>query len=83
MQSQVRSDGVKLSNGLPHLEGCAAHVVIRGTSQLELAVVEYLGWFDNARLHQALGDLPPAEFEGLRAPQNEMTTPTMIKLETT
>ena len=30
-------------------------------SQLELAIVEYLGWFNSARLHQALGDLPPAD----------------------
>jgi putative transposase len=32
-------------------------------SQLELAVVEYIGWFNHDRLHQALGDIPPAEFE--------------------
>jgi putative transposase len=32
-------------------------------SQLELAVVEYVGWFNNSRLHQALGDLPPAGIE--------------------
>ncbi len=34
-------------------------------SQLELAVVEYLGWFNNVRLHESLGDVPPAEFEQL------------------
>jgi len=32
-------------------------------SQLELATVEYLGWFNHSRLHQALSDVPPAEFE--------------------
>jgi putative transposase len=32
-------------------------------SQLELAVVEYIGWFNHDRLHQARGDIPPAEFE--------------------
>jgi putative transposase len=32
-------------------------------SQLELAIVEYLGWFNNVRLHESLGDIPPAEFE--------------------
>jgi transposase InsO family protein len=32
-------------------------------SQLELAVVEYLGWFNNVRLHESLSDIPPAEFE--------------------
>jgi transposase InsO family protein len=37
--------------------------VWRTRSQLELAVVEYIGWFNNDRLHERLGDLPPAEFE--------------------
>src|SRR5215212_4489687 len=37
--------------------------VWRTRSQLELAIVEYLGWFNSARIHQALGDLPPAEYE--------------------
>jgi putative transposase len=32
-------------------------------SQLELAIVEWVGWFNHVRLHQALGDNPPAEFE--------------------
>jgi putative transposase len=32
-------------------------------AQLELAVVEYIGWFNHTRLHESLGDLPPAEFE--------------------
>jgi putative transposase len=32
-------------------------------SQLEFAVVQYIGWFNHTRLHQSLGDLPPAEFE--------------------
>jgi putative transposase len=43
-------------------------------SQLELAVVEHVGWFNNARLHQALGDPPPAEFEALNAAQNRQHT---------
>ena len=37
-------------------------------SQLELATVEYISWFNNDRLHESLGDVPPAEFEGLYAP---------------
>jgi putative transposase len=32
-------------------------------SQLELAVVEYVAWFNNERLHEALGDQPPRERE--------------------
>lgn len=37
----------------------------RTRSQLELAIVEYIGWFNHDRLHQALGDIPPVEFERL------------------
>jgi putative transposase len=37
--------------------------VWRTRAQLELAIVEYLGWFNYDRLHDALGDLPPVEFE--------------------
>jgi putative transposase len=37
-------------------------------SQLELAIVEYLGWFNHDRLHESLGDVPPAEFEALYVP---------------
>jgi len=36
-------------------------------SQLELAIVEWVAWFNNSRLHGALGDIPPAEFEDLYA----------------
>ena len=39
--------------------------VWRTRTQLELAIVEYVGWFNHARLHEALGDIPPAEFEQL------------------
>ncbi len=45
-------------------------------SQLELAVVEYLGWFNNDRLHESLGDVPPGEFEELYAPRE----PSLISL---
>jgi hypothetical protein len=43
--------------------------VWRTRSQLELAVVEYVGWFNHDRLHEALGDLPPVEFEQRHALQ--------------
>jgi putative transposase len=65
--------------------------VWRSRSQLELAVVEWIGWFNTARLHSALGDRPPLEFE-----QTELSghtdrglagfagsSPQMRKLETT
>jgi putative transposase len=47
--------------------------VWRTRSQLELAVVEYVGWFNHARLHESLGDLPPAEFEALYAAKGQPT----------
>jgi putative transposase len=31
--------------------------------QLELAVVEYVAWFNTVRLHSSLGIIPPAEYE--------------------
>jgi putative transposase len=42
--------------------------VWRSNAQLELAIVEYVGWFNHSRLHEALGDVPPAEFEHRNAP---------------
>jgi putative transposase len=41
--------------------------VWRTKAQLELAVVEYISWFNHDRLHEALGDIPPAELEQLAA----------------
>jgi hypothetical protein len=37
--------------------------VWRSRSQLELATVQYVSWFNHDRLHQSLGDIPPVEFE--------------------
>jgi putative transposase len=51
--------------------------VWRTRTQLELAIVEYLGWFNDARLHESLGDLSPAEFEALHAPRSETSTTTI------
>jgi putative transposase len=39
--------------------------VWRSRAQLEIATVEYIGWFNHDRLHEALGDIPPVEFEQL------------------
>jgi putative transposase len=37
--------------------------VWRTRGQLEVAIARWVGWYNNQRLHSALGDLPPVEFE--------------------
>jgi transposase InsO family protein len=37
--------------------------VWRTRAQLEIAIARWVGWYNNTRLHSALGDLPPVEFE--------------------
>jgi putative transposase len=41
--------------------------VWRSRTQVELATVEYVAWFNHDRLHESLGDIPPTEFEQLHA----------------
>jgi putative transposase len=55
--------------------------VWRTRSQLELAIVEYVGWFNTARLHESLGDLPPVEFEALYAPDQPALTAPASRVE--
>ena len=60
--------------------------VWRTRTQLELAIVQWVAWFNNDRLHESLGDIPPAEFEAAHRAQTpraqaassagEGTTPT-------
>ena len=47
--------------------------VWRTRAQLELAIVEYVGWFNHARLHEALDDVPPGEFEQRHAARTAIT----------
>jgi putative transposase len=42
-------------------------------TQLELAIVEYVAWFNSTRLHEGLGDRPPAEAEALYAARTVLT----------
>jgi putative transposase len=45
-------------------------------SQLELAVVEYISWFNDSRLHENLGDQTPREIEELYAAKDRPTITT-------
>lgn len=45
-------------------------------SQLELAVVEYVAWFNDERLHEALEDRPPREVEELYTVKTRLTRET-------
>jgi transposase InsO family protein len=54
--------------------------VWRSRSQLELAVVEYVSWFNNERLHESLGDVSPAEFEDLYVQQGDQLISPFMKI---
>jgi transposase InsO family protein len=47
--------------------------VWRTRTQLELAIVEYVAWFNDERLHESLGDRPPGEVEALYASKYVLT----------
>lgn len=51
-------------------------------SQLELATVEWVGWYNHTRLHSSLGYLPPAEYETLRQPGRDESPSLIITRET-
>lgn len=41
-------------------------------SQLELASVEWINWYNYTRLHRAIGDIPPVELEAAWHAENEV-----------
>ena len=43
--------------------------------EAELAVAKYLGWFNHTRLHSALGDRSPDQFEIDHHPMNNQINP--------
>jgi hypothetical protein len=48
----------------------------RTRSQLELAIVEYISWFNDSRLHENLDDQTPKEIEELYAAKHRPTITT-------
>lgn len=57
--------------------------VWRSRSQLELAVVEYISWFNHERLHESLGDISPAELEDLYVQQGGREISPFMKIGST
>lgn len=52
----------------------------KSIDDLEIAIAEWVDWYNNSRLHGSLGDIPPTEFEELyyaehRLPQTVGATP--------
>ena len=42
----------------------------RGRADLELVTASWVAWWNDERLHSALGDIPPTEFEEIYHRQN-------------
>lgn len=49
--------------------------VWRTHEQAELAIVEWVGWYNHRRLHSSLGDIPPVEYEQLHASAIDRANP--------
>jgi putative transposase len=43
----------------------------RSLADVELATAEYVEWFNSARLHSAIGHIPPAEYEAAYHAQHQ------------
>jgi putative transposase len=52
-------------NGLYKAELIGRRGPWRGAEQVELATLEWVTWWNERRLHGAVGDIPPAEYEAI------------------
>jgi putative transposase len=46
----------------------------RTIEELEIATLEWVDWYNHRRLHSAIGNIPPAEYEDLYYSLNESAT---------
>ena len=60
-------------NGLYKAEVIRKRGPWRSLEQVELATAEWVDWWNHRRLHGAIGDLPPAEFEARYHQQHAAT----------
>ncbi len=42
-------------------------------AQTEIAIYEWISWYNHARIHTSIGDAPPVEYE--RTYYSQITTP--------
>jgi putative transposase len=50
-------------NGTFKAELIKLHGPWRTRRQLEIAIIEWIDWYNHRRLHSEIGDIPPAEHE--------------------
>jgi putative transposase len=60
-------------NGLYKAEVIRRQGPWRSLEQVELATASWVDWWNHKRLHSAIGDVPPAEYESLYHHQQEAT----------
>jgi putative transposase len=60
-------------NGLYKAEVIRKRGPWRSLEQVELATAEWVDWWNHRRLHSAIGDVPPAEFEAVYHQQHAAT----------
>ena len=58
-------------NGLYKAELIGRRGPWRGAEQVELATLEWVAWWNERRLHGAIGDIPPAEHEAIYYRQHQ------------
>ncbi len=58
-------------NGLYKAELIRRQGPWRGAEQVELATLEWVTWWNQRRLHGAIGDIPPAEYEAIHYRQQQ------------
>ncbi len=61
-------------NGLYKTEVIYPNGPWRGVDEVEFATLEWVDWFNNRRLLEPIGNVPPAEYEALYYPQQEDPT---------
>ncbi len=67
--------------GVSHSDRPANSIRRRGPwrSNVELATLEWVHWFNHDRLHGTLGDIPPVEFEAAYRQQQDTSRPVGIQ----